>query len=171
MIHITIQQRLNRLRQEISAAVAQSVEEVQQYVQQQPVVGVDETSFGQGNADGKNPRASQGWLWVVVTPLVTFFQVILSRSQAVAQQILRPSFPGTLISDRYGAYNTPGVETTPGVLGASEARLYPNCRTHRSVWRTWSSTSRTTEATVRLMVSFYASKFLKQPKLGAGFSV
>lgn len=96
---------VNRLRQEISAAVAAPVAQAQQYVQQQPIVGVDETSFGQGNADGKNPQHCKGWLWVVVTPLVTFFQVVLSRSQVAAQTVLGNPFNGTVISDRHGGYN------------------------------------------------------------------
>jgi hypothetical protein len=85
-------------------------------VQQQPVVGADETSFAQGlqlssgegkplshhsgadthnmsskegfpsprydfgNADKGNPDERTAWLWVAVTPLVTCFQVLLSRS-------------------------------------------------------------------------------------------
>lgn len=96
---------VNRLRQEISAAVAAPVEQAQQYVQQQPVVGVDETSFGQGNTDGQNPQHTKGWLWVVVTPLVTFFQVVLSRSQAAAQAVLGQYCNANVISDRHGGYN------------------------------------------------------------------
>ena len=38
---------VNRLRLEASDAVASSVEEAHKYVQQQPVVGADETSFAQ----------------------------------------------------------------------------------------------------------------------------
>jgi transposase len=60
----------------------------QEYVQQQPVVNVDETGFKQYNGDGQNPSKKRGWLWVVVTPLVSFFTVALSRSQATAQAIL-----------------------------------------------------------------------------------
>lgn len=96
---------VNQLRQEASEAVAPAVAEVQTYVQQQAVVGIDETSFVQGNADGQNPTKRQGWLWVVVTPLVSFFQVLLSRSQAGAQSILGTEFGGLVISDRYSAYN------------------------------------------------------------------
>jgi len=95
---------INQLRQEVSAAVAEPVAEVGRYVKQHPVVGADETSFEQRNADGQNPQHRQGWLWVVVTPLVTFFQVLLSRSQAAAQVVLGSSFNGTVISDRHGAY-------------------------------------------------------------------
>lgn len=58
---------VNRLRQEASLAVAKPVEEAQQYVQQQPVVGADETSWVQGNADGANERGRKAWLWVAVT--------------------------------------------------------------------------------------------------------
>lgn len=59
----------------------------------------------QGNTDGHNPIQRQGWLWVVVTPLVSFFQVVLSRSQVAAQSILGSQFDGIVISDRYSAYN------------------------------------------------------------------
>lgn len=95
---------INQLRQEVSAAVAEPVAEVGRYVKQHPVVGTDETSFEQRNADGQNPQHRKGWLWVVVTPLVTFFQVLLSRSQGAAQVVLGRSFNGTVISDRHGAY-------------------------------------------------------------------
>jgi len=96
---------VNRLRQEASASVASAVEKAHQYVQQQPVVGADETSFTQGNADGNNPQQQRAWLWVVVTPLVTFFQVLLSRSQQAAQTVLGHDFSGILTSDRHSSYN------------------------------------------------------------------
>jgi len=48
---------------------------------------MDETSFVQGNQDGHNPQQHQGWLWVM-TPLVSYFHVWLSRSQATAQSLL-----------------------------------------------------------------------------------
>jgi transposase len=96
---------VQRLRQEASLAVADAVDAAQQYVRSSEVVGVDETGFKQGNLDGKNPQKSKGWLWVVVTPWVTFFQVCLSRSQAAAQRVLGSSFSGIVISDRCGSYN------------------------------------------------------------------
>ena len=96
---------VNNLRQQASEAVAEPVETAKQYVQQQPVVGSDETSFPQGNVDGKNPNNRKGWLWVVVTPLVTVFQVFLSRSQQSAQALLGEAFGGNLVSDRHSAYN------------------------------------------------------------------
>jgi len=96
---------INQLRQEMSEAVADAVEQAHRYVQHQSTVGSDETSFRQGNGDGQNPTGKQGWLWVLVTPLVCYFQVCLSRAQATAQQLLGEGFTGNLISDRYGAYN------------------------------------------------------------------
>ncbi len=96
---------VGRLRQAISEAVAVPVTEAHQYVQQQARVSVDETSFQQGNADGANPKGTKGWLWVVVTPWVCYFQVLLSRSQAAAQTILGNAFAGYVNSDRYSSYN------------------------------------------------------------------
>jgi len=60
-------------------------------------------SFIQGNSDGNNPQHTKGWLWVLVT-LISYFQVWLSRSQAVAQSLLGYDFKG-ILTDRYGAYN------------------------------------------------------------------
>jgi len=96
---------VQRLRQEASVSVTDAVDAVQAYVQSSRVVGVDETGFKQGNLDGQNPQKSKGWLWVVVTPLVTFFQVCLSRSQVAAQTVLGKNFSGIVISDRCGSYN------------------------------------------------------------------
>lgn len=96
---------VGRLRQEMSEAVAHPVVEAHQYVQQQAVVGMDETSLPQGNVDGKNGKGTQGWLWVMVTPWVCYFQVALSRSKATAQALLGTDFAGILNSDRYSAYN------------------------------------------------------------------
>lgn len=96
---------INQLRQESSTSVAAAVEEAHHYVQQQQQVNVDETSFAQGNNDGKNPQGHHGWLWVMVTPLVSYFAVFLSRSSQVCQQLLGETFTGIVGSDRYSAYN------------------------------------------------------------------
>ena len=101
---------VTRLRQTISEAVAESVTEAHAYVQQQQQVNVDETSFQQGNADGANPKATKGWLWVVVTPVVCYFQVLLSRSGAAAQTILGSGFSGYVNSDRYSGYTWLAIE-------------------------------------------------------------
>jgi transposase len=69
---------INRLRTEVSEAVSSAVTEAIGYVQQQPIVGVDETGFKQRNGDGQNAAKTSGWLWVVVTPFIICFQMILN---------------------------------------------------------------------------------------------
>lgn len=96
---------INRLRQESSDALAAGVAQAHQYVQTQHHVNMDETSFAQGNGDGNNPTRRKGWLWVMVTPLVTYFAVCLGRSQAVCEQLLGTSFAGIVSSDRFSAYH------------------------------------------------------------------
>lgn len=95
---------IGRLRQEVSDAVSSSVAAAKAYVQAQPMMHSDETSYPQGNRDGENPQRTKGWLWVLVTPLVSFFEVILSRSQATAKALIGEQFTGIVISDRYSAY-------------------------------------------------------------------
>ena len=80
------------------------VAEVHEYVPHQGQVSIDETSCQHVFADGANPTGTKGWLWVVVTPLVCYFQVLPRRSQAAAQTILGSAFSGYVNSDRYSAY-------------------------------------------------------------------
>ena len=96
---------IGKLRAEISESVASAVQAAQVYVQQQPNLGSDETGFRQGNVDGNNPSQKRGWLWVVVTPYVCYFQVFLSRSQAAARTLLGATFGGNVVTDRYSAYS------------------------------------------------------------------
>ena len=96
---------INRARKEMSDSVASAIIQARDYVLKQPVANCDETGFSQGNQDGLNPTNRRGWLWVVVTPLVTFFTVTLSRSKAAAQQVLGKDFEGYLGSDRYSSYS------------------------------------------------------------------
>lgn len=95
---------VGRLRQAISEAVSPAVEAAKAYVQSQPMMHSDETSYPVGNRDGGNPQRTKGWLWVLVTPLVSFFEVVLSRSQVTAQALIGQAFPGIVTSDRYSAY-------------------------------------------------------------------
>ena len=44
-------------------------------------------------------------LWVAVTPLVTFFEIALTRCTQEAKNLLGENFRGILNSDRHGAYN------------------------------------------------------------------
>ena len=96
---------INNLRTEVSGAVSGAVTEAQSYIQQQPIVGVDETGFKQRNGDGRNAAKTSGWLWVAVTPLIICFQVILSRASTAAQTVLGSAFAGFITSDRCPAYN------------------------------------------------------------------
>jgi transposase len=95
---------INRLRTEVSEAVSNAVTDAISYVQQQPSLGVDETGFKQRNGDGQNAAKTSGWLWVVVTPLMVCFQVILSRSSDAARTVLGNTFSGFVTSDRCPAY-------------------------------------------------------------------
>jgi len=51
---------VGRLRAEMSAALRAPVAAAQDYVQQQPVLHSDETSFPQRNRDGGNPHHTKG---------------------------------------------------------------------------------------------------------------
>ena len=101
---------VGRLRNELSAALAVPVSEAKTYVQSHPRVHSDETSFPQGNRDGQNPQKCKGWLWVLVTPLVSFFEVVLSRSQASAKAMISEAYSGILTSDRCSAYTWIALE-------------------------------------------------------------
>ncbi len=96
---------VNRLRKEASVALSVAVEEAKTYIQSPPIVNADETGFSQGNTDGKNPLKKKAWLWVAVTPLITYFQVTLSRCTSAAKDLLGENFEGILGSDRLGSYN------------------------------------------------------------------
>jgi transposase len=95
---------ISRLRSELSEALSAGVEEAGTYVRAQAQVNMDETGFRQGNSDGNNPDQTRGWLWVMVTPLVSYFEVFLSRSQAVAQELLGEDYGGVVGSDRCPSY-------------------------------------------------------------------
>jgi transposase len=95
---------VNRLRTEVSQAVSVAVDGARQYVQAQAVLHSDESSFKQGNRDGLNPKQTQGWVWILVTPFVSFFEVALSRSGATAQALIGKDYGGVVVSDRYSSY-------------------------------------------------------------------
>ena len=82
--------------QAMSENLAAPVAEAHAYVQQQPVVHVDET--------GWREALGRAWLWVAVTSLVTVF-MIHKRRGAVAARALLGEFMGHLVSDRWCAYN------------------------------------------------------------------
>lgn len=81
----------------ISQALIEPVMEAGDFVRRQPSANVDETSWYE--------RSDKQWMWVAGTPLVTFFQIMDSRSQACCRQLLGEEFTGVVGSDRYSAYN------------------------------------------------------------------
>ena len=93
------------IRQRMSAALEQPMQEALDFARQQPVAYVDETGAPTGNADGNNPTGKRGWQWVMVTAVVTVFIQGLSRSTAAAIELLGSAFGGIVVSDRFSAYN------------------------------------------------------------------
>ena len=97
---------LATIRQRLSAALEQPMQEALAFARQQSVVYVDETGAPTGNADGGNPDGRRGWEWVMVTAMgVTVFIQSLSRSAAAAIDLLGNAFGGIVVSDRFSAYN------------------------------------------------------------------
>jgi transposase len=94
-----------RVRQRLSAALAQPMAEALDAARQQPVAYVDETGAPTGNADGCNPDRKRGWQWVMVTAVATVFVQGLSRSTAAAIELMGDAFGGIVVSDRFSAYN------------------------------------------------------------------
>jgi transposase len=84
---------------QVSAALAEPVQEVQAYVLQQPVKNADETSWRE--------KAKRAWLWINTTPLATLFLVIATRGAKSAQQVLGVVVTGIVGSDRWSGYNWP----------------------------------------------------------------
>jgi len=97
--------RIQRMRRQVSVAVAAPVATAHEYVQSQASVHSDETGFPQRNRDGSNPQGRKGWLWVLCAPLVSIFWVSLNRSQQAAKDLIGEGFTGIVHSDRYGTYN------------------------------------------------------------------
>lgn len=83
----------------VSTALEEPVKEALAYVQQQAVRNIDETGWYQRDQEKK------AWLWTVVTPAVTIFQVALSRGGKVSRALLGEGHEGLVGSDRYSAYN------------------------------------------------------------------
>ena len=94
-----------KVRERLSAALAEPMAQALRAAREQPVAYVDETGAPTGNADGNNPTGKRGWQWVMVTAVVTVFIQGLSRSTAAAIELLGSAFGGIVVSDRFSAYN------------------------------------------------------------------
>jgi transposase len=80
----------------VSAALAEPVQAVQTYVQQQPVQNVDETSWRE--------KTKRAWLWINTTPLVTLLLVLTTRGAKGAQRIVGRAVTSIVGSDRWSGY-------------------------------------------------------------------
>jgi transposase len=88
-----IQKRVNR----VSEALVPHYEAIGRVARAAPVNHLDETSwFTQG---------VRHWLWVMTNPLVAYFQIHSTRSQAAFEQLIA-DWKGILVSDDYGVYQS-----------------------------------------------------------------
>jgi len=85
------------MEQAVSMALAQPVEAAHAYVQDQPVVNADETSWRE--------NTQRHWLWMGATPLVTVFLVLATRGADDAKRLLGAAFRGIVGSDRWSPYS------------------------------------------------------------------
>lgn len=81
----------------LSQALVAPVQEAQTFLQQQPAVNVDETSWREED--------HSCWLWVASTPEVALFLLQASRSQQGVVALLGTDYAGIVGSDRHSAYN------------------------------------------------------------------
>jgi transposase len=88
---------LSKMEAVASGAVADAVEQAKDYVKQQGVLYVDETSWRQ--------EAEKAWLWVVVSALVVVFVIRPSRGNVVAKELLGSKRTGVTTTDRYSGYH------------------------------------------------------------------
>jgi len=97
LFHVTVSLgSVSALEQAVSAALAQPVAQAQTYVQAQPAVNADETSWREG--------AARHWLWLAATPLVAVFLVLATRGATSAKQLLGEAYRGIVGSDRWSGY-------------------------------------------------------------------
>lgn len=83
--------------QRLSDALAEPVREAQDFLRQQPVVNVDETSWQEAN--------QTCWLWAGSTPAVTVFQLHHTRGNEGVKRLIGAAYAGIVGSDRWSAYN------------------------------------------------------------------
>ena len=81
----------------MSGWLAEPYQRIQDQLRKSPVVHGDETA---ARVDGENY-----WLWVLTSPLHTFFHVDKSRGSKVVLELLGEEFDGYLVSDFFTAYD------------------------------------------------------------------
>jgi transposase len=82
------------LQNVVSEALTEPIAALREYVQAQSACNIDQTSWREAS------QPKKAWLWTVVTPLVSVFEIALSRSGAVARDLLE-HFQGIVGSDRH----------------------------------------------------------------------
>lgn len=88
---------VSAIERQVSEALAGPVQTAVDYLKQQTVNYVDETSWREQN--------KLNWLWINASPTVTVFQVLASRSSAAAKTVIEKSSSAIITTDRYQAYN------------------------------------------------------------------
>ena len=82
----------------VSTALAEPVADAQSYVQQQPSLNTDETSWKHNH--------KRCWLWTADTELVTIYHIAATRGADGFKALLgTTNFGGVVTSDRWSAYN------------------------------------------------------------------
>ena len=84
--------------EEVSQAVAQPVQKLQDQLPREAVLNVDET--------GWRTNGDKRWLWVLVAPQFVFYVVACTRGAEVLAALLGSVFRGILCSDRWVVYLT-----------------------------------------------------------------
>ena len=108
-----------RLSQTLAAPVAA----LHEFIEQELVSLVDETSWKE--------RQAKPWLWVKATKRATVFRILPRRSQKDAKVIIGKNKHGFVTSDRYPGYNHLADANRQIMLGASETGFSSYCRTRR----------------------------------------
>src|SRR5262249_38890208 len=80
----------------VSEALAPVDAAIQAFVQAQPLVNADETSWP--------TQTRRGWLWVAVCTLATCFRIHISRGQQALRALLGEHYGGVVGSDRLSSY-------------------------------------------------------------------
>ena len=88
---------ISNLEKVLTVALEKPVVAAREFAQKQAVGNADETGFRQKNV--------KSYLWVLVTHLVTVFQVWPNRNQAGAESLLGEIAERTIGSDRFSSYN------------------------------------------------------------------
>lgn len=85
-----------KLERKMAEILEPPVQEVAAYIREQHV-NIDETSWRE--------MGKRMWLWVVATPLISYFVIRPRRNADVAREILGEDYSFVATSDRHGAYS------------------------------------------------------------------